>query len=604
MVNRFYWVVSTILCCSLLLNSGCQSGSSDEQENPQESNRKSDSDAKGTVEVDDKKDAGEPPVVSGDIPPPIPPAPGPVPIPVGDGFGGGSQGAEKPADTGNPDRKDHGPNGVCGNGEQEVLANNNQCPFDIYGTTSDGPDGPSYLVGFDLENDGIGYTLGQIGPGLQRVTDVDFSPDGVLYGVAEDGMNQSILITINCRTGAAAVVGATGIDSNGDNDVITDIAFDALGRLFAYVKFQNNADELGILAPTTGAYTSLGITGLEDNGNGIGARPFPFDTLYHTGSSLSNLDRTTGLANTFSGLNFVAPADDNPRINGLDADPFTNVMYASINDDNDENYLGILDTATGDVSFLRNPPLEAPDGLDGIAVNRRYEECDPASEEPLPAGTGCSEDCHLIETICNDRDEEEIIPLLQPEDGIDNDQDGLSNCDDPDCAMLPCTDTDGCTENDTCLPVICTANSICVTAEAYQCIGSAVVCNDGNECTTDACEEETDETYDCIETPINETNYGGCTPQGNCQGDEISVLERNGDGSCSQEDVIDICLVGRCELGTCAGQNKEEVLVANGGCNDGDICTADICLDNTPAEDGSGYCEYGAIDDNICDIGQ
>jgi hypothetical protein len=611
MKNRLNALILLISCCSLILTQGCDSDVSNQGFVEQPSAK-----GKVVVEVDTEDDAKKAPStdLAPEAPTPIPVPP--APTPVGDGYGGGSQGALKPEDLGNSDEDedDDGPHGVCGNSIQEVLPDTDNCPFDIYGTTTDGANEPSNLYGFNFNDKGIGGLVGQIGPDLERVTSIDFAPDGTLYGVAIDNDNNdySTLITINCRTGQATRIGRTNIeDLSGNNELITDIDFDSFGRLYAYVTVDGtpNDDRLVYLDPTTGAYTALtSVSGLEEEGNGIGSTPFPGDNLYHAGTDLHVLDKYTGVASGATAINFPAPANDNPHINSLDADPFTQVVYASLNDNGmgpNENYLTRINVDTGEVTFLSDPPHLAPEGLDGIAVNRRYEECDLGAQTPvLPSGTSCTEDCELFESICDD--------------GLDNDQDGLTDCEDPDCLGYSCNDTNGCTINDT-----------CVSIGAEGCHGTDVDCDDivGNECVVTECVERSDEPgnnhFKCnFKIDNTKEDFGSCTPQGNCRGDDPLAADlgdddddgRNDDGSCRRHSVLDECIAGRCivnelcpideeEAVTCEGASKEVLTLDEGGCVDDNACTADSCLER-------GECEYETLvgvycnNGNECDVSE
>lgn len=516
-------------------------------------------------------------------PPPPPPAPLIVP---NDGNGGGSQGGSKPARTGNKDIREPNPDGVCGNGVQEVLQENSLCPFDIYGSTSAGEDFASNLVGFNISDNGVGTVIDAIGPNIERVSAIDFSPSGVLYGageIAQTGV--SVFFTIDCQTAQVSIIGETGIESLlGSDEVITDIDFDSFGRLWAYVA-NDTSEFFGSINENTGLFQLVANSGAFDIGNGIGSSPFPVDILYHaSGQDLNIINRQTGISTFFMPLIFSPPANTNPNINAIDNDPASNLVYVSLSDGvGTENYLAILNINSGVVSFLDLAPEEAPDGLDGIAVNRLYEECDPLANIPtLPVGTICNEECLLLENVCTDE--------------IDNDADGLLDCEDPDCLNQPCNDTDGCTVND-----------ICVDLIEPDCVGMAVNCEIivENECSVDICLEISDapgnENFKCNSSlDFTKTDFGSCTPNDpeNCQG------ERNEDGSCPDSQIIESCLVGRCiqiteaeiPVFTCESGDKEFIPIDDGGCEDGNSCTADDC-----EEDQGGICDYDSLSNIPCD---
>lgn len=448
------------------------------------------------------------------------------------------------------------PNAQCGNGIQEVQARaSRQCIYDLYGTTTDGPDGPSSLYFFD-KNTGVGFLIGTIieqAVGVERIGAIDFSPDGILYGVGERTSDQkSVLLTIDCATAQATIIGETGVETLGPG-TITDVDFDSLGRFYAFFDGSMSPNTLGIINPLTGAFTTIGSAGMaipsNEIGNGIASAPFPNDSLYHAGSiNLSTLDKSTGLATTVDGLDFSAPADSNPRINAMDNDAFVNVTYVAINDtdtllknnldtapDSSENYVGIIDRSTGTVSFLPLGPQLAPAGLDGLAVNQHYEECDPGAvmlEEntlALPEGTDCTETCVLFESDCSD--------------GEDNDSDGAIDCADPDCQNQSCDDDLACTTDDVCV------NSVCV--------GTPNPCIDDNPCSVDGI---------CLE------------PSGSC--DYSQLEERPNFGDCEVDNSP--CTIGKCvddEGPFCFEQNRSLIPIAENGCKDSNPCTADSCVE-------------------------
>ena len=139
-----------------------------------------------------------------------------------------------------------------------------------------------------------------------------------------------------------------------------------------------------------------------------------------------------------------------------------------------------------------------------------------------------------------------------------------------------CDDGDACTRGDTC-------NS------EGRCIGSPVVCNDNNSCTTDACVNG-----QCVFTPAPDTACDDgnactrgdtCNADGRCTGLAVSCDDGNGctDDSCNPSsgcvhvdnsapcDDGSACTTGDvCRNGQCAGGPPPN-------CDDGNSCTADAC---------------------------
>jgi hypothetical protein len=574
-IYRWYWFFGVAM--ALIMVTGCRSSKTyDRKEHTESKTNDADSDVPMREPMGDFDQPLLPlPVVLD--PGPLPPAG--APIAIGDGYGGGSQGALQPFDIHHrdDDHEEFGPNGVCGNGVQEVLPNNNSCPFLLYGVTTNGS-GVSTLVAFELGAAGFSVVIGEIDPTIAtHVTAIDFSPDAILYGVGQNpnNSNASSYFSINCMTGEPTLIAATGLPANAPGTgtkTLTDISFDSFGRLYAYVHETGpNDDQLGYIGTLTGVYHNIGATGIVDIGNGLGGLPFPFDTLYDAGTLLYNLSKATGASTFLDSVGFSPPASNVPFINSLDADFFTEIMYASItqNGGAGPNYIGIFNVVTGGTKFVSNPPLVEPANLTGIAYNQRYEECDPLATQPtLPAGTSCSDTCHIYESNCAD--------------GIDNDDNGLIDCADPACANQTCNDHNGCTQTATCI------DAVCVGSDPEPCFT-------GNECAAGFCTSTGDFTFDCGSTPITNTTYGSCTPSSPIN--ECSC-SRNPDGSCPSACITNPCNLGSCVDGLCTQIDKTLYPISEGGCLDNVpvLCKVAICDQYT-----GGQCLYGY--EEICDDG-
>jgi hypothetical protein len=458
----------------------------------------------------------------------------------------------------------------CGNGVQEAIPHNlvnPKCPFRLYGTTSVNPQTQSRLYAINTFNGEV-TEIGPIaaagtGMAINRVTSIDFSPEGILYGLGTGTQaplnNRSILITIDCTTAEATVIGQTGV-SLGMGKALTDMSFDQYGQLYAYLKDSISnlafpADQLGTINVSTGEYSKIGESDFiqQEIGNGLtfGNFPsYPNQILYQAGNfRVSMLDLVTGMAIPQSLLSFSDPANNRPRINGLETDYLTGIIYVSLNDkasgmgSDPENYLGKLDPDTGQFTFIKIPAMRTIDSLDGLAFNRPYEECDVGT--PIPAGSLCGGDCYLNESICNNM--------------TDNDFDGLIDCEDEDCPGQACEDGDLCTMGEMC------DNGLCLG-------GLLLNCDDGNACTDDSCD----------------ANTGFCLNQGN----ESNICTDN--NQCTQ----DSCTA----LGTCQSVNVSNNTQCNDGldCTSNDICTDGICSGTPGIESpGAGTCGNGVDDD--CD---
>ena len=168
-----------------------------------------------------------------------------------------------------------------------------------------------------------------------------------------------------------------------------------------------------------------------------------------------------------------------------------------------------------------------------------------------------------FETVCSDL--------------TDNDGDGAIDCGDLNCVQQVCSDGSGCTTGDTCQsfgggPLVCAGAPVnCSTAV-------------GNECSLDICVSQGADAFTCQSSlDFSKTAFGSCTPDDAC-------AMRSPDGTCAI--VLDLCVVGRCieQAGPqllCEGAAKTSVPVADGGCDDGDVCTLDSCV--------AGVCEYDPV---------
>lgn len=254
--------------------------------------------------------------------------------------------------------------------EQNIMTN---CPYELYGTRTTNFAGASDLLAIDPAT-GEYETVATIS-GATHISNVAFFTNGKLYAVGSDEGSVHSLFIINCKTGAAFVIGPTGLP-NIAGQAITDISFKG-NELWAYLNKPGNvSDQVGTIDRETGTFTVLGDTGVNDIGNALS---FDDDdnVLYHAGKlNLSSINQSTGAATTIVPLTFSAPATSNPRLNGMDPRPSTGVMYVGINDKTTstsaaENYVGTIDLTTGVVSFLSATPTNIP-SLEGLAFNPKH----------------------------------------------------------------------------------------------------------------------------------------------------------------------------------------------------------------------------------------
>ncbi len=156
-------------------------------------------------------------------------------------------------------------------------------------------------------------------------------------------------------------------------------------------------------------------------------------------------------------------------------------------------------------------------------------------------------------------------------------------CDSVDgCVFEPAFDDEVCDDGSE-----CTENDVCYRGD---CAGDAISCDDENECTDDSC----DPSAGCV----NDNNTESCEDGDACTDGDICVdgeCEPGGETNCNDGNIctIDVCdtLAGCYHLSTenpcCIGQTSV--------CDDGDPCTDDLC-------DGDGGCDYQA-NTATCDDG-
>jgi len=246
-----------------------------------------------------------------------------------------------------------------------IVANLEAAPT-IYGASFSGSDGLATFNAIDPLT-GAATPVGPIG--FERVSGMDFHPvTGVLYATGEraDGSDTPVLITIDTSTGAGTEVAVlNGGASHTFGDAYADISFrNSDSTLYAYLE---SGDGLGTIDIGTGALTELGDT-FPSSCCGNGMAFSSADVLLHSSElNLNTLDQVSGAAAFVASMGFSSPADDNPRINGMDFDPGSGILYGSLNDGSSgspENYLATIDTITGVATIIG----VTADGMDALAV--------------------------------------------------------------------------------------------------------------------------------------------------------------------------------------------------------------------------------------------
>lgn len=167
----------------------------------------------------------------------------------------------------------------------------------------------------------------------------------------------------------------------------------------------------------------------------------------------------------------------------------------------------------------------------------------------------------------------------------------------------PCTDNDMCNDHGVCvggMEHVCLSTEKCQTAWCNKlavegtnpCIieylPEGTPCDDGSKCTDeDKCiDTEGLGRTECIGKPIDCSDGNDCTLD-TCFNDKGCVYEAKSDGTLCQSSTDKCGSKYTCQKGQCVPQEGI-------GCNDGILCTTDIC--------GENGCEY-VPNDNICDDG-
>ncbi len=239
----------------------------------------------------------------------------------------------------------------------------------LYGAANNGPDRPSTLYTIDTST-GMKTKVGRIG--FERCSAMDFDvSSGILYATCErcDGSDTNVLISIDTDTGAGTEVGPTGVESLDGlfqgSDTAPDISFrNSDNTLFAYTF---PGDGLATIDLSTGAMTQLGWpsgqSGLVTLGGGFGLAFSPLDVLFlAVNDVLMTLDHTTSAATFASSIGF---SGDESRINGMDFQPETGTLFASVKSGfftGATSTLATVDTTTGDVTTI-GPTVAKLDAL-------------------------------------------------------------------------------------------------------------------------------------------------------------------------------------------------------------------------------------------------
>ncbi len=150
-------------------------------------------------------------------------------------------------------------------------------------------------------------------------------------------------------------------------------------------------------------------------------------------------------------------------------------------------------------------------------------------------------------------------------DGLDNDCDGYTDAADDGC--IPCTQDSDCDDQDA-----CNGQETCVN---NQCLpGTALNCDDGNDCTQDS-----------------------CNPADGCHNDAVADGTECGARFCSGQDWVRQV----CASGACTGSEVVETCASATTCLSAETCDpTGGCLAGSPAPDGTGCDEGDGQDGEWC----
>lgn len=195
-------------------------------------------------------------------------------------------------------------------------------------------------------------------------------------------------------------------------------------------------------------------------------------------------------------------------------------------------------------------------------------------------------------------------------------------CDDGDpCTMDDCSE--GTCQNTPTPGAVCDDGFACTTGDSCRvkgptdptlaCMGDALVCDDANECTVDACNQADGK---CTHNPL--ANNTPCDDKDKCTNNDVCTTGVCGGTDLDCDDTNE-CTVDACNAttGACAHNSVPDTTA----CDDGDVCTLDdncqagkctgtakSCDDQNPCtsdtcDPETGECEFTPLDDGeVCAV--
>jgi hypothetical protein len=247
----------------------------------------------------------------------------------------------------------------------------------LYGAAHTSSNGPSTLFRIDPAS-GAATPIGPIG--FNHCGGLDFDTAGTLFGTAQLNNRAGVLISIDRSTGQGAEIGPTTFP-----DGVFDISIrNSDGAIYTsfLIESEQNCVTLGTINKHTGAGTYVGSTQTCNPGNGIAFSPadtlFLAQTTFETREGyLYTLNQTTGVATQVCPLVFPANIEF-PRINAMDFQPGTDILFASLTTAEgigSPKYLCTVNTTTGEVTIVG----ETVNGLAALAFYPGVPNHVPAS---------------------------------------------------------------------------------------------------------------------------------------------------------------------------------------------------------------------------------
>ena len=226
---------------------------------------------------------------------------------------------------------------------------------------------PLYAISFTTTEGSVLYQVdlqtGQASSpkttGLDHIVGIAFGSGGVLYGLtnATAPTHPNALVVIDPVTGAAQLVGATGLQTIVEGDLAWDRT---TGQLYGLYDLASGQRRLFTLNAASGAATTLPISLSGD------PSAMAFDsagTLYVIDTSLGRLLTVNKL--TGETLASVSLSSALGSVAGMAVEPQTHVFYVADGDSGGTDRLHSLNPPTGVLTVVG--PTGLPDGLAGLA---------------------------------------------------------------------------------------------------------------------------------------------------------------------------------------------------------------------------------------------